>query len=46
MFFTAYWYAEIRKQRPLAREYRQRMAAIGGDHCATELALARLKYGQ
>jgi len=46
MYFTAYWHAEIRKNRPLAQEYRRKMLALGGDYCGNELALVRLKYGE
>jgi hypothetical protein len=45
MLFTAYWLAEIRKDRPLSDEYRRRMDEIGSS-CGLELALARLKYGR
>lgn len=46
MYFAAAWRAEITQADALARDHHGFMSNLGRDHCGTELALLKLKYGR
>jgi hypothetical protein len=43
MNFAAAWHADLRRDAALSREYRDALAAFGGDHCAPQIALLGLR---
>lgn len=46
-YFDAMWYAELKKKRSEAEDFRQRMSEIGEFSCGTELAFAgKFKLGE